>query len=34
MTKYKYNELMDMVHSDSNKDREFIKRLMKHKHMA
>lgn len=22
-----------MVHSDSNKDREFIKRLMKHKHL-
>lgn len=33
VTKYKYNELMDIVHSDSNKDREFIKRLMKHKRM-
>lgn len=33
LAKYKYNELMDMVHGDSNKEKEFIKRLMKHKQL-
>ena len=29
--KYKYNELMDFLHEDPRADREYIKRLMKHK---
>lgn len=32
--KYKYNELMDFVHEDPKFEREYIKRLMKHKHQA
>ena len=31
--KYKYNELMDFLHEDPRADREYIKRLMKHKHV-
>ncbi len=29
--KFKYNQLLDMVHSDENTDREYIKKLLKHK---
>ena len=29
--KYKYNELMDFLHEDPKCDREYIKRLMKHR---
>ena len=29
--RYKYNELMDFLHEDPNQDREYIKRLLKHK---
>lgn len=28
---YKYNELMDLIHEDSQQDRQYIKRLLKHK---
>lgn len=29
--KYKYNELMDLVHEDPNIEKQYIKRLMKHR---
>ena len=31
--RYKYNELMDFLHEDPRSEREYIKRLMKHKHI-
>ena len=31
--KYKYNELMDLVHEDSAIEKKYIKRLMKHRKM-
>ena len=31
--KYKYNELMDFLHEDPRAEREYIKRLMKHKNV-
>lgn len=29
--KYKYNQLLEIVYSDDNTDREYIKKLLKHK---
>lgn len=29
--KFKYNELMDLIHQDPNVEKKYLKRLLKHK---